>query len=142
MGEMKAAMLAKDEATLRGIRAIKAAILNAKTEKGASDVLTEETETKLLQKLVKQRKDALEIFEKENREDLAKKEREELAVIEKFLPKQMSQDELRVELKNIIQQVGASGPQDMGKVMGVATKALAGKIDGKSISTAVKELLG
>ena len=138
MGEMKAAMLAKDEATLRGIRAIKAAILNAKTEKGASDILSEDTEMKLLQKLVKQRKDALEIYEKEKREDLAKKEREEIAVIEKFLPKQMSQDELRVELKKIIEQVGASGPQDMGKVMGAATKSLAGKIDGKSISTAVK----
>ena len=141
MGEMKAAMLAKDEATLRGIRAIKAAILNAKTEKGASDVLTEDTEIKLLQKLVKQRKDALEIYEKEKREDLAQKEREEIKVIEKFLPQQMSQDELRAELKKIIEQVGVNGPQDMGKVMGAATKAFAGRADGKTISATVKELL-
>ncbi len=142
MSEMKPAMIAKDEAALRGLRAIKAAIINAKTEKGASDVLSEDTETKLLQKLMKQRKDALEIYEKESREDLAKKERDEIAIIEKFLPKQMSLDELRSELKNIIQEVGAAGPQDMGKVMGSATKALAGKIDGKSISAMVKELLG
>ena len=142
MGEMKAAMLAKDEPTLRSIRAIKAAIQLAKTEKGAGDTLTEDTEMKLLQKLVKQRKDALEIYEKENRADLAQKEREEITVIEKFLPKQMSQEELRAELKKIIEQVGAGGPQDMGKVMGAATKALAGKADGKSISATVKELLG
>jgi len=142
MADMKQAMLSKDEAGLRAIRAIKAAIINAKTEKGASDTLTEEAEVKLLQKLVKTRKDALEIYQKENRADLAQKEQEEIAVIEKYLPKQMSQDELRVELKKIIEQTGAAGPQDMGKVMGVASKALAGKIDGKSISTMVKELLG
>ena len=142
MADMKQAMLNKDEAGLRSIRAIKAAILNAKTEKGASDTLTEEAEIKLLQKLVKQRKDALEIYQKENRADLAKKEEEEIDVIEKYLPKQMSADELRAELKKIIEDVGAKGPQDMGKVMGTASKTLAGKADGKSISAMVKELLG
>ncbi|HZG00106.1 MAG TPA: GatB/YqeY domain-containing protein, partial [Chitinophagales bacterium] len=118
-----------------------AAIQIAKTEKGASDILTEDQEIKLLQKLVKQRKDALEIYEKENREDLAQKEREEIKVIERFLPQQMSQDELRSELKKIIEQVGVTGPQDMGKVMGAATKAFAGRADGKTISATVKELL-
>ena len=141
MAEMKPAMMAKDEATLRGLRAVKAAIQIAKTEKGASDTLTEDQEIKLLQKLVKQRKDALEIYEKENREDLAQKEREEIKVIERFLPQQMSQDELRTELKKIIEQVGVTGPQDMGKVMGAATKAFAGRADGKTISATVKELL-
>ena len=138
---MKPAMMAKDEATLRGLRAVKAAIQIAKTEKGASDTLTDDQEIKLLQKLVKQRKDALEIYDKEKREDLAQKEREEILVIEKFLPQQMSQDELRAELKKIIEQVGVTGPQDMGKVMGVATKAFAGRADGKTISATVKELL-
>lgn len=141
MAEMKPAMMAKDEATLRGLRAVKAAIQIAKTEKGASDTLTDDQEIKLLQKLVKQRKDALEIYDKEKREDLAQKEREEILVIEKFLPQQMSQDELRAELKKIIEQVGVTGPQDMGKVMGVATKAFAGRADGKTISATVKELL-
>ena len=118
MGEMKQAMLTKNEGALRGIRAIKAAILLAKTEKGASETLTEETEIKILQKLAKQRKESIEIFQKENRDDLVKKEQEELDVIEKFLPKQMGADELRELLKGIIAQVGASTPQDMGKVMG------------------------
>ncbi len=143
MADMKQAMLNKDEGALRGVRAIKAAILLAKTEKGAtSDTLTEEQEMKLLQKLMKQRKDSLEIFQKENRADLAKKEEEEIAVIEKYLPKQMSADELRAEVKKIIEQVGAKTPQDMGKVMGAATKAFAGKADGKTVSAMVKELLG
>ena len=141
MGEMKQAMLTKNEGALRGIRAIKAAILLAKTEKGASETLTEETEIKILQKLAKQRKESIEIFQKENRDDLVKKEQEELDVIEKFLPKQMGADELRELLKGIIAQVGASTPQDMGKVMGVATKALAGKADGKTVSEMVKQLL-
>ena len=141
MGELKAAMLAKDEAALRGLRAIKAAIINAKTAEGAGGVLKEEDETKLLQKLVKSRKDSLEIFQQQNRPDLAKKEEEELAVIEKFLPKQMSAEELREEVAKIISSTGASSPADMGKVMGVATKQLAGKADGKAISALVKELL-
>jgi uncharacterized protein YqeY len=139
--ELKTAMLAKDEAGLRSLRAIKAAILLAKTSEGAGGELKEEDETKLLQKLVKQRKDSLEIFEQQNREDLAKKEREEIVIIEKFLPKQLSPEELKELVTKIITEVGASSPADMGKVMGVATKQLAGKTDGKAISAMVKELL-
>ena len=141
MTEMKAAMLAKDEAALRSLRAVKAAILLAKTSEGAGGELKEEDEIKLLQKLVKQRKDSLEIFQQQNRADLAKKEEEEIAVIEKFLPKQMSPEEVKEELVKIIAATGASSPADMGKVMGVATKQLAGKADGKTISSLVKELL-
>ncbi|HXS36930.1 MAG TPA: GatB/YqeY domain-containing protein [Flavipsychrobacter sp.] len=141
MEEMKQAMRAKNEAELRTLRAIKAAILIEKTSEGGSDVLTEATEQKMLQKLAKQRRDSLEIFEKQNREDLAKKEREELEILERFLPKQLSPDELRSEVQNIINQVGAKTPADMGKVMGVATKQLAGRTDGKAISDTVKQLL-
>lgn len=141
MAEMKPAMLAKDEAALRGLRAIKAAIIVAKTAEGAKGDISEDDEIKLLQKLVKSRKDSLEIFQQQNRPELAKKEEEEIAVIEKFLPKQISADEVRVELEKIIASVGASSPADMGKVMGAATKQLAGKADGKMISTLVKELL-
>jgi uncharacterized protein len=141
MEELKNAMRAKDEAALRTLRAIKAAIIIEKTAEGASGVISEAIESKMLQKLAKQRRDSLEIFEKQNREDLASKEREELAIIEKFLPKQMSADELNAELKTIIEQVGAKSPADMGKVMGVASKQLAGKADGKAISEAVKVLL-
>jgi uncharacterized protein YqeY len=141
MAELKTAMLAKDEAALRSLRAIKAAIIVAKTAEGAKGEVSEEEETKLLQKLVKSRKDSLEIFQQQNRPELAKKEEEEIAVIEKFLPKQMSADEVKTELTAIIASVGASSPADMGKVMGVATKQLAGKADGKTISTLVKELL-
>jgi uncharacterized protein len=141
MADMKDAMKAKDEAALRSLRAIKAAIIIAKTAEGAGGELKEEDESKLLQKLVKQRKDSLEIYQQQNREDLAQKEREEIAVIEKFLPAQMSAEELKAEVSAIISQVGATSPADMGKVMGVATKQLAGKADGKAISAAVKELL-
>jgi uncharacterized protein YqeY len=141
MTDLKAAMLAKDEAALRSLRAIKAAILLAKTSEGANGELKEEDETKLLQKLVKQRKDSLEIFQQQNRADLAKKEEEEIAVIEKFLPKQLSAEEVKAELAKIIAEVGATSPADMGKVMGAATKQLAGKADGKTISSLVKELL-
>jgi uncharacterized protein YqeY len=115
--------------------------LLAKTSEGAGGKLKEEDEIKLLQKLVKQRKDSLEIFQQQNRADLAKKEEEEIAVIEKFLPEQMPADEIKEELVKIIAAVGASSPADMGKVMGVATKQLAGKADGKTISLLVKELL-
>ena len=139
--DLKQAMLNKDEASLRGIRAIKSAILLAKTEKGGNKDLNEDGEIKLLQKLVKQRKDSLEIYEKENREDLAKKEREEIEVIERYLPKQMSMDELKEILKKIMTETGATSPQDIGKVMGVASKQLAGRSDGKTISTVLKELL-
>lgn len=139
--ELKTAMLAKDEKTVRSLRAIKAAIILAKTSEGAGGEIKEEDEIKLLQKLVKQRKDSLEIFTQQNRTDLATKEQEEIEVIEKFLPKQMSAEELKVIIANIIAETGASSPADMGKVMGVATKQLAGKADGKAISALVKELL-
>ena len=141
MAALKTAMLAKDEAALRSLRAIKAAILLSKTSEGGSGELNEEDEIKLLQKLVKQRKDSLEIYQKQSRADLAKKEEEEIAIIEKFLPDQMSAEELRTEVKKIIAEVGAVSPADMGKVMGIATKKLAGKANGKTISTTVKELL-
>lgn len=141
MAEMKDAMKAKNEAALRGLRAIKAAIIIAKTSEGAGGELKEEDETKLLQKLVKQRRDSLEIFQKQNRGDLAQKEEEEIAVIEKFLPKQLTEDELKAGLSEIIAQVGATSPSDMGKVMAAATKQFAGKADGKAISAVVKELL-
>ena len=141
MADLKAAMLAKDEAALRSLRAIKAAILLAKTAEGAGGELKEEEETKLLQKMGKQRKDSLEIFQQQNRPELARKEEEEIAVIEKFLPKQLSAEEIKAALTKIIAETGASSPADMGKVMGAATKQLAGKADGKTISALVKELL-
>lgn len=141
MAEMKDAMKAKDEATLRGLRAIKAEIIKAKTEPGAGGEISAEKETSLLQKMMKQRKDSLEIYQQQNRADLAQKEEEEIAVIEKFLPKQLSMEELKTELQKIIAETGASSPADMGKVMGVASKQLAGVSDGKTISAAVKELL-
>src|SRR4051812_41424709 len=141
MAEMKDAMKAKNEAALRGLRAIKAAIIIAKTAEGAGGEVKEEDEVKLLQKLVKQRRDSLEIFQKQDRSDLAQKEQEEIEVIEKFLPKQMTAEELKSGLAEIISQVGATSAADMGKVMGVATKQFAGKADGKAISAAVKELL-
>ena len=141
MNEMKEAMKAKDEAGLRGLRAIKAEIIKAKTEPGAGGEISADGEMKLLQRLVKQRRDSLEIFTQQNRADLAQKEQEELNIIEKFLPKQMSEDEVKTELVKIITEVGASSPADMGKVMGFATKQLAGKADGKVISSLVKELL-
>ena len=141
MGQMKDAMKAKDEALLRGLRAIKAEIIKAKTEPGANGEISEDTEMKLLQKLVKSRKDSLDIYQKQNRPDLAQKESEEIAVIEKFLPQQMPEAELKAAITTIIAEVGAAGPQDMGKVMGVASKQLAGKADGKTISAVVKELL-
>jgi len=141
MTELKTAMLAKDEAALRSLREVKAAILLAKTSEGASGELKEEDEIKLLQKLVKQRKDSLEIFQQQNRADLAKKEEEEIAIISKFLPQQLSAEEIKAELVKIIAAVGATSPADMGKVMGAATKQFAGKADGKTISALVKELL-
>ena len=140
MAQMKDAMKSKDEAGLRGLRAIKAAILIAKTS-GAASELTADDEMKLLQKLVKQRKDSLEIFQQQNRTDLAKKEEEEIAIIEKFLPKQLGADELKTIIASIITEVGAVSAADMGKVMGVASKQLAGLADGKTISNIVKELL-
>lgn len=141
MTELKAAMLSKDEAALRSLRAVKAAILLAKTAEGGGGDIKEEEEIKILQKLVKSRKDSLEIFRQQQREDLARKEEEEIAVIEKFLPKQMTPEELKDEIAKIISAVGAASPADMGKVMGVATKQFAGKADGKTVSSIVKELL-
>lgn len=141
MAEMKEAMKAKDEATLRGLRAIKAEIIKAKTAPGAAGTIDEATEQKFLQKMMKQRKDSLEIFEQQQREDLAVKEREEIAVIEKFLPKQLSESELTEIIKTIIADIGAKTPADLGKVMGAATKQLAGKADGKMVSSIVKSLL-
>lgn len=141
MAEMKEAMKAKNEAALRGLRAIKAEIIKAKTEPGANGNINEEVELKLLQKLVKQRRDSLEIFNQQNRSDLAIKEQEEIEIIEKFLPKPLTETELEEFIKNIISESGASSAADMGKVMGIATKQLAGKADGKAISTLVKKLL-
>lgn len=141
MSELKTAMLARDEKALRSLRAIKAAILLAKTSEGAAGELKEEEEIKLLQKLVKQRKDSLEIYQQQNRTDLAQKEQEEIEGIENFLPKQLSAEELKAAVSKIIADVGASSAADMGKVMGAATKQLAGKADGKTISSLVKELL-
>jgi uncharacterized protein YqeY len=134
-------MLAKDEVSLRSLRAIKAAILLAKTAEGGGGELKPEDEIKMLQKLVKQRRDSEEIFRQQNRPELARKEAEEISVIEKFLPRQMEGEELKEELRKIIAETGAASPSDMGKVMGLATKRLAGKADGKTISAAVKELL-
>lgn len=134
-------MLAKDEKVVRSLRAIKAAIILAKTAEGSGGELKAEDELKLLQKLVKQRKDSLEIYQQQNRADLAQKEQEEIEVIEKFLPQQLSAEALREQLARIIAETGASSPADMGKVMGMATKQLAGQADGKAISAVVKELL-
>ena len=141
MGELKTAMLAKDEVSVRSLRAIKAAIILAKTSEGAGGEINGDAELKLLQKLVKQRKDSLEIFQQQNRADLARKEQEEIAVIEKFLPKQLDENELKQIVSEIITSSGASSPADMGKVMGLASKQLAGKADGKTISAIVKQLL-
>ncbi len=141
MAQMKNAMKAKDEASLRGLRAIKAEIIKAKAEPGAGGSISADAELKMLQKMLKQRKDSLEIYKQQNRADLAQKEQEEITLIEKFLPKQISEAELKDALTKIIEETGASSPADMGKVMGVATKQLAGKADGKTISVTVKELL-
>ncbi|MEN9497655.1 MAG: hypothetical protein RL750_554 [Bacteroidota bacterium] len=141
MAELKTAMLNKDEAALRSLRAIKAAILVAKTAEGAPAELDEAAEIKLLQKMVKQRKDSLEIFTQQNRAELAAKEAEEIAVIERFLPKPLSEAELIDGLKQILAETGANSPADMGKVMGAANKAFAGKVDGKTLSALVKQLL-
>lgn len=141
MGELKTAMLAKDEKSVRSLRAIKAAIILAKTSEGAGGEISADTEMKLLQKMVKQRRDSLEIFEQQNRADLAEKEKEEIAVIEKFLPKQLGEDELKTIISGIITESGASSPADMGKIMGLATKKVAGRADGKMVSAIVKQLL-
>lgn len=139
--QIKAAMLAKDANKLRGLRAIKAAIIIAKTSEGAGGQLAEADETKLLQKLVKQRKDSLEIYRQQNRADLAQTEQEEIDVIEAFLPAQLSEAALKEALIRIIAEMGAATPADMGKVMAAATKQLAGQANGKTIGAVVKTLL-
>ena len=141
MGDLVIAMKAKDDAALRGLRAIKAEIIKAKTEPGANGQISEDGEMKLLQKLVKQRKDSLEIYTQQNREDLAKTEKEEIAIIEKFLPQQLSAEEIKAALQTIIENSGVTSAADMGKVMGMASKELAGKADGKTISAILKEML-
>ncbi len=138
--DLKTAMKAKDKAAMRGIRAVKSAILLAKTD-ASGQAITPELEIKMLQKLIKQRKDSLEIYEKQNRADLAKIEKEEIEIIQKYLPEQLSEEELEEKLKEIIDQVGATSMRDMGKVMGMASKQFAGKADGKTISGVVKKLL-
>lgn len=139
--DIKKAMLAKDQDSLRALRSIKSSILLAETEKGSQGELAEEKEVQLLSKAVKQRKESIELFEKQGREDLAANERAELEVIELYLPKPVSEAELQAAVQQIIKETGASGMQDMGKVMGVATKELAGKADGKVISQVVRQNL-
>lgn len=139
--DIKTAMKAKEDVTLRGLRAIKSAILLAKTAEGAPENISTEDEIKLLSKLVKQRRDSLTIYEQQKRPDLAAKETEEIAIIERYLPKQLSPDELQTEIKAIIAQLGATSAKDMGKVMGMANKQLAGIADGKQIAALVKTLL-
>ena len=138
--DLKAAMLAKQKDRLESLRAIKTALLLAKTE-SASHELTDDAELKILQKLVKQRKESADIYKAQNRPDLYQKEADEAAIIEEYLPRQLSSEELAPLLKAIITRVGAASPADMGKVMGAATKELAGKADGKMISSMVKDLL-
>ena len=140
-GDIKKAMLSKNKEELEALRSIKSLILLAETEKGGSDDLSAEAEKKLLMKAAKQRKESAEIFEQQHRQDLADRELQQLEVINRYLPKQLSEEEIKSALRNVIQEVGAKGPQDMGKVMGAATKKLAGQADGKVISELVKKLL-
>lgn len=139
--DIKAAMLAKDKVKLSALRNVKKFFLEAKTAPGANDTLTDEDALKIIQKLVKQGKDAAQIYIDQNRSDLADEELAQVQALESYLPKQLSAEELEAELKKIISEVGASAPQDMGKVMGVATKALSGKAEGRAISATVKRLL-
>ena len=138
---MKESMKSKDQTSLRSLRAIKSAIIVHKTQKGSSDEITNEDELKILQKLVKQRKDSADIYQTQGRMDLAQPELDEIKVIEQFLPEAMSEDEIESEVKKVIDQTGAEGMKDMGKVMGIVTKKLMGKADGKTISTIVRNNL-
>ena len=138
--DIKEAMLAKDSVRLRGLRAIKSAVLLAKTEKGNTE-LTEDIEIRLLQRLVKQRKESVDIYQEQNRPDLLAIEKEELEVIEKYLPAQLNREEIESKIKEILSQNGLTGMKDMGKAMGLVNAALAGKADGKTISEIVKSLL-
>lgn len=139
---LKQAMRNKDQDSLRALRAIKSLILIEETKENGAGTLTEDEETKLLVKASKQRKDSIDIFKKQGREDLAEKEIAELRIIEQYLPRQLEGQELEDEVKKIISQTGAAGPKDMGKVMGAANKELAGKVDGRMLSEVVKKLLG
>ena len=139
--DIKKAMLAKEKDQLKALRAVKSLILLAETEKGSTGEISDDVGNKLLMKAVKQRKDSAQIYKDQGREDLYAIEMAEVAVIEKYLPKQLSEEEVTAKIKEVIAQVGAAGPKDMGKVMGVATKALAGQSDGKTISGIVKQLL-
>tara|TARA_Y100001936_G_scaffold247579_1_gene293660 strand:- start:60 stop:509 length:450 start_codon:yes stop_codon:yes gene_type:complete len=141
MNAMKESMKLKDQTSLRSLRAIKSAIIVHKTQKGSSDEITNEDELKILQKLVKQRKDSADIYQTQGRMDLAQPELDEIKVIEQFLPEAMSEDEIESEVKKVIDQTGAEGMKDMGKVMGIVTKKLMGKADGKTISTIVRNNL-
>ena len=138
---MKESMKSKDQTSLRALRAIKSAIIVHKTQKGSSDEITNEDELKILQKLVKQRKDSADIYQTQGRIDLAQPEIDEIKVIEQFLPEAISEDEIESEVKKVIDQTGAEGMKDMGKVMGIVTKKLMGKADGKTISTIVRNNL-
>ena len=140
--DIKKAMLAREKVRLEALRGVKKEFLEAKTAKGANGELSDETAVKIMVKMVKQRKESAKIYEENNRPELAANELEEAAVIEEYLPKQLSGDELEAELKAVIAETGAAGPKDMGKVMGVATKRLAGRAEGKVVSAKVKELLG
>lgn len=139
--DIKAAMLAKDKVRLETLRGIKKEFLEAKTAKGADGELSDDTAMKILVKMVKQRKESARIYSEQNREDLAQPELAEAAIIEEYLPKQMSEEELTESLKKIIAEVGATSAKDMGKVMGIASKQLAGKAEGRAISDKVKQLL-
>lgn len=141
MTAMKAAMKAKDQNALASLRAIKSAILTAQTESGAGEELSEEQEIKMLQKLVKQRKDSAAVYQEQGREEMAQEELDQAKVIEQFLPEQLSEEKIEEVVASIIEKTGASGMQDMGKVMGLASQELAGKADGKTISTIVKRKL-
>jgi len=139
--DIKVAMLAKDKMRLAALRNAKKMFLEAKTAPGANDTLTDDAALKIIQKLIKQGKDSAQIYTEQNRQDLADEETGQVQALESYLPKQLTVGELELELKRIIVQIGASGPQDMGKVMGIATKALAGKAEGRTISETVKRLL-
>jgi len=140
--DIKQAMLAKQPERLQALRAIKSALLLAKTEKGAAEELTQEAEIKVLQKLVKQRKESADIYKTQNREDLYEIEMQEMRVIEPYLPQQMTRFEIEGYIQELMSRIGATSAQDMGRIMGLASKELAGKADGKTISEVVRQLLG
>ncbi len=139
--DIKQAMLAKKQDELRALRAIKSMILLAQTDSGAGENLSEEEEMKILMKAAKQRKDSIDVYKEQGREDLAKEEQVELDVIQKYLPEMMSEEEAEAKIKEVISENGASGPQDMGKMMPLAIKALGGKADNKMIASILKKLL-